>query len=102
MVQSCYTVAIGMPRSLSFFRDRKGFEVELIVDDPSAALAIEVKSGQTVAADFFAALDAVPDSLRGFAAGRELRKVMVFGGDQPAHRRGVRVLPWHQVGEILS
>ena len=95
-------VHAGLPRSLFFFRDRKGFEVDLIVDDPVSPLAIEVKSGQTVASDFFAALDAVPERLRSLATGRKLRKVLVFGGDEPHQRRGVRVLPWHQIDTILS
>ncbi len=92
----------GLPRSLYFFRDRKGFEIDLIIDDPATALAIEVKSGQTVAADFFAALDSAPDRLGTLASDRKLRKVLLYGGDEPHQHRGVRVLPWSSISTLFS
>jgi hypothetical protein len=92
----------GRPRGLSFYRDRKGFEIDLLVDDATAPLAVEVKSGQTVATDFFAALDAAPERLRGVSARTGVRSVLVYGGDEEHRRHGVRVLPWHRLDTILS
>jgi len=48
----------GLQLSLSFYRDRKGAEVDLAVELGRSVLAVETKSGQTVAADYFTGLKA--------------------------------------------
>jgi len=87
---------------LSFLRDRKGFEVDLMVERGGSLLALEVKSGQTVAADFFTSLDRVAGRLPARRGDAPLEKVLVYGGEEPHERQGVRVIPWHAVGELLG
>ncbi len=48
----------GLQPSLSFYRDRKGSEVDLVVERRRSVLAVETRFGQTVAADFFTGLKA--------------------------------------------
>lgn len=42
---------------LFFWRDSRGLEVDLIIDLGTHRIPIEIKAGETVAADFFKALD---------------------------------------------
>ena len=83
----------GLSPSLSFFRDRKGKEVDVIVELGRELLAVETKSGHTVADDFFEAprlgavvAAAVPRSrTHGF---------VVYGGSEAQDRTAGAVIPW--------
>ena len=47
----------GERARLHFYRDRKGFEIDFLLQLGAKTVVIETKSGATVAKDFFAALD---------------------------------------------
>jgi len=90
----------GLPGGLSFFRDRKGLEVDLIADTGRELVAIEAKSGRTVAADYFSALErfaARPEIVEG---GRSARRAVVYGGDEPQRRREATVVPWSDLDSL--
>ena len=54
----------GQPPAMSFFRDRRGREVDLVIDEGDAFLAVEAKSGATIAADTFDGLQAFDEIAR--------------------------------------
>jgi predicted AAA+ superfamily ATPase len=89
----------GLSPSLSFYRDRKGLEVDAILERGTELLAVETKSGQTVAEDFFAAL-------RSFAAVLPPRRrtrvsaMVVYGGAQSQRRAEATVVPWTRLDSI--
>ena len=85
------------PPSLSLYRDRKGAEVDAVLDRGDALVAVETKSGQTVAADFMSALARFQVSIGHALRPKDVESVLVYGGDRPEHRRAVRVVPWNQV-----
>jgi hypothetical protein len=62
----------------------------LLIDRGSKQLPVEIKSGQTVASDFFGGLD----HWRGLAGTPAGAAALVYGGDQSYKRRGVSVLSW--------
>jgi len=84
-----------------FFRDAKGFEVDLLFRTASGWTAVEVKSGTTVADDWFSPLlrfeRTVVPMLPG---GGATRKVIVYGGEDEYTRRGCRVTPWHRIASL--
>jgi hypothetical protein len=84
----------GLPATLSFFRDRKGLEVDLLVERALDLLAVEIKSGQTIAGDFTAALAAFGRRLAGARPRRRVRPVVVYGGRDRQQRDATTVLPW--------
>jgi hypothetical protein len=86
--------AIG---GLAFFRDRKGREVDLLVENGGALTAVKVKSGQTVADDLFAGLSAFADLVGSGRRALSLRRVLVYGGAARQQRSSGTVLPWSQV-----
>lgn len=84
----------GLPPALSYFRDRKGAEVDLVLEPDGRVVAVEAKSARTVAPDFFTAFDTLSALLDRERRGRSLRRVVVYGGDDRQQRTGVTVLPW--------
>lgn len=80
----------GGEPDIYFWRDSAGHEVDLLIDQGAKQLPVEVKSGQTIASDFFAGLDHWRQ-LAGSAAGPA---TLVYGGADSYERRGVSVLSW--------
>ena len=81
-----------------FYRDRKGLEVDLVARDGRGWLAVEIKSGETIGRDFFRGLDGL-DAVPGFP---ELRRALVFGGDQRQERSRTLVVPWRETAMLLD
>ena len=75
---------------LYFWRDATGHEVDVLIDTGGRVVPVEVKSGQTVAADALAGLlwwTSIPGNPnRG--------GILVHGGTDTFDFKGVRVLPW--------
>jgi len=84
----------GLSGGVFFYRDRKGLEVDLIAETGEAIVAIEAKSGRTVATDFFDALERFAARHGTVEGGRAVRRVVVYGGDEPQRRREATVVPW--------
>jgi predicted AAA+ superfamily ATPase len=87
----------GLPPGLTYFRDRKGMEVDLILEPDGDCVAVETKSGQTVAGDFFGSLEAFSRLHGTGRAGRPIRQVVVYGGNEKQQRSSALVLPWSMV-----
>lgn len=88
----------GKAAPLFYFRDRAGLEVDLIVDLGDQLLAVECKSGQTVADDFFRELDAFARAAE--RKGRKTRSIVVYGGPEAQRRTRGEVVPWSGVGSF--
>jgi hypothetical protein len=79
--------------NLFFWRDSAGGEIDLVIeDDGGNPIPVEIKMGQTLAGDWFASLQKF-QRLTGAAGG-----AIVYGGNQPSLRSGVRVVPWRRLG----
>ena len=79
----------GEPPDLYHWRDQRGNEIDLIVDTPNGPQAVEIKSGETVAGDFFKGLT----RWRGLA-GPSTPATLVYGGSESYVRNGVDVRAW--------
>lgn len=84
----------GLQPSLSFFRDRKGAEVDLILELGRKLLVVETKSGQTVAADFFTGMESFAAAAGADPFGREVHGFVVYGGSERQSRATAQVVPW--------
>lgn len=85
------------PRAF-FFRDRKGTEVDVVVERGAEILAIETKSGATFHPEHAASLHAYERLTARSASRKPVRKIVVYGGSEAFVDRGVEVLPWDRVG----
>ncbi len=93
-----YHVHRGQMPHLFFYRDRKGAEVDLIVDRGSDVLAVEIKSSRTAASEYFSDLTRVTGGMaspRGRS--RRFRHVVVYGGDASQTRTAGDLVSWSDV-----
>ena len=90
----------GLPSRMYFLRDRKGFEVDVLLDLGDRLIAIEAKSGQTVAGDFFTSLERLRNGLPEITAAREITTRVVYGGQAPQRRHQTEVVPWDRMRSL--
>jgi predicted AAA+ superfamily ATPase len=91
----------GLAPGLSFLRDRKGLEVDLLIDTARGPVAVEIKSGQTVAEDFFTGLRQAASQL-GREHGPQARSFLVYAGNAEQRRSSCTVVPWSGIETIPS
>lgn len=86
----------GLPSNLYFWRDSAGDEIDVIVEEGGMLHPVEIKSGQTVAKDYF-------DSLikwRKITGTTGRREVVVYGGKSNQRRADVEVISWRNLPEL--
>ena len=84
------------PSNLSFWRDRTGREVDVLIDTGQSLMPVEIKSSQTVAADFFEGIE----RWQRVAGGARGQGWLVYGGDRRESRSGAEVIPWRRVDDL--
>lgn len=85
----------GIKPRLHFLRDKEGHESDAFVETaPKCFHAVEIKSGETVATDFFKGLD----YWRGALKDEAITPWVVYGGSTQQDRERGRVLPWADLG----
>lgn len=89
----------GRAPALSHYREVRGAEVDVIVEEASTLFLVEAKSGATVADDYFTGLRALEATLARARERRQRERIVVFGGDAAQHRSDVTVLPWSRIQE---
>jgi uncharacterized protein len=90
-------VHAGIAPDMTYFRDRYGLEVDAIVQAGALAIAVEAKSGATVAGDAFAGLDAVAPMLERGKVPLKVEKIVVHGGLERWQRKDALALPWGEI-----
>ena len=93
-----YRLNQALPSNLYFWRDSAGHEVDVLVDQGQTLMPIEIKSGQTVATDFF-------DGLRTYLAlaGKKSKSsALVYGGTRAQTRDKVTVYPWANIHDLST
>ena len=81
---------LGKQAKLFFWQDKSGHEVDLLIEQGTELLAVEIKKGQTISSGWVEGLNkwcrwskVAPDQCR-----------VVYGGDQPQQTHGISVIPW--------
>jgi hypothetical protein len=87
----------GQVPDITFFRDRHGLEADAFVRAGPRAILIEIKSGETVAQDAFAGLDAVGGALEGGETAVAMEKLIVHGGQDRWKQHETTALPWGEI-----
>ena len=80
----------GKESDLYFWRDSGGHEVDVLIDSGKELLPIEIKSGETIASDFFGGLH----YWLGLTGEEKAPAALIYGGDSSMRRSGVAVYPW--------
>jgi predicted AAA+ superfamily ATPase len=87
----------GLVPALSHYRETRGAEIDVLVDAGRTVIAVEAKSGATIASDFFHGLDALRAIVARLEPGRLVEQVLVYGGDQSGRTGETRIVPWRDV-----
>ena len=88
---------LGERSNLSFFRDRRGLECDLLYGTDERMLAIEAKAGATISSDYFTAINRVADLLPNVAA-----RALVYGGSERQKRTAAEVVPLADLDSLLT
>lgn len=88
----------GEVPSVYFWRDKEGHEVDAVIESGPAWHAIEIKSGRTVAGDFFDGLD----FWRKQSPDADIRPWLVYGGETAQARERGKVVPWREIEGLLK
>lgn len=87
----------GRSANLSFFRDSRGLECDLLVEAGVGIGAIEIKSGATIASDYFDSLDAVAKLIPDVST-----RAVVYGGPVRQSRSAGEVVPFDELYDVLE
>ena len=86
----------GETRGLSYYRERGGGELDLVVDDPSGMTLIEAKSAKTPSSSLFDSARRIRQHLG--EVGTRAEVVVVYGGDESRRNSDrSRLVPWRQI-----
>lgn len=80
-----------------FFRDSRGLECDLLFETGNGLGAIEIKSGATIASDYFDSLNRIAELIP-----RVLTKAVVYGGTDRQSRRAGEVVPFADLHGALE
>lgn len=87
----------GQQADLHFWRDSKGLEVDLLLDDGNSLKPVEIKSSQTLAADSFTSLKKWCE-----LSGDTSRSAwLVYGGSTVLVNGNVSIIPWNNLPKEL-
>ena len=87
----------GLQPNLSFFRDSRGLECDLLYETGGGVSAIEIKSGATVASDYSTSINRVAELLPSVSG-----KTVVYGGTESQFRSDCEVVPLSGLAGVLE
>ena len=88
----------GKKSNLNFYRDSTGNEVDVLYNVAQRAVAIEIKSAESINSDFFKGLRAFESAVPEMVLG----KALVYGGDRVETRSGVQISDIFGIREFLD
>ena len=88
----------GRSGGLSFYRDRNGAELDLVIEEPDALALVEAKSSATPSSNLLAGARRVSPHLAGLRPRCEV--AVVYGGEEVQPRTEGRLVPWRLVRSI--
>lgn len=92
-----YRAAHHLPmRSVFHLRQTRGLEVDILIEEANTIMAVEVKSGQTIAKVFFNNLSKLEQQVTENNSSIILKNQrIVYAGETSQVRHGVQVIPWN-------
>lgn len=86
----------GLSPNLYFWRDKAGLEVDCLVDQGTLLTPIEIKSGATIASDFFTGLT----KWNQLAENDPSNSYVIYGGKEKQNRSQGVILGWTQLKHL--
>ena len=86
------------PKNCYFWRDNKGNEIDFIIEHGQKLIPVEIKSGLTIAADFFKNIF-YWSKLAGNLSGKGY---LIYGGEIDQSRTDINVLGWKSIEKMMK
>ncbi|MBI5204631.1 MAG: ATP-binding protein [Nitrospirae bacterium] len=86
----------GERPNLYFWRDSNGNEVDVVIEHGQKLMPVEIKSGRTVASDFFSGLGKWVAMAGDLSSGPTL----IYGGTDTYRHKGISVAGWRDVKKL--
>jgi predicted AAA+ superfamily ATPase len=83
----------GEQPAFYFWRDSNGVEVDILIDKGGRIVPVEIKSGKTVARDFFTGLE----KWMALAGDMAIEPTLVYSGEENYRHKGIRIMGWQHV-----
>jgi len=80
----------GEKPAFFFWRDSNGNEIDLIIEQGTNLMPIEIKSGRTITNEAFAGLE----KWRAQAGKKAVSPTLIYGGDESYTQKGIKVIGW--------
>jgi len=89
----------GRVPALFFYRDQRGTELDLVIEQAERWIAVEIKSAATPASHFYDALDTFQALARdgGLAPHPRIEPLVVYGGAETQQRSKGTLLSWSEI-----
>ncbi len=88
----------GEQADIYFWRDSKGLEVDLLLDDGSSLKPVEIKSGQTIVPDFMTSIKKWCE-----LSGLPNRPAwLVYGGTKGHTNGNISIVPWSELATLAT
>jgi uncharacterized protein len=87
----------GRRPRFSFYRDRRGLEIDLVLERGADLLLVEIKAAQTPPAQALAAFARFDEALAGKAAPTIAGRLVVYAGDETQPRSQGTILSWRDL-----
>lgn len=81
----------GKPNNLYYWRDKTGHEIDIIIDEVTQLIPVEIKSGMTIHPDYFKHLNYWLK-----LSGEKKGYVLYQGNDIQKRTNGITVMPWRE------
>lgn len=88
----------GLAPSLSYWRDQSGHEIDVILESPRSAKAIEIKSSATIGSDFFRGLY----YWQRVSRSDPQNSFLIYAGTTAQKREKASVIPWNATSDIFE
>lgn len=88
----------GLAPNAFYWRDKTGHEVDLLLENGGKIIPVEIKSGQTIADDFF-------DGLKYYnklAGSSPENSFVIYAGQQVQKRSSGNITPWSNLSKIIN
>jgi predicted AAA+ superfamily ATPase len=86
----------GKQPDLYFWRDSKGLEVDLLLEDGLELTPVEIKSGQTMVPDYLTGLKKWCD----LSGAPDRPAMLVYGGATESSAKNISIVPWRRLPAV--
>lgn len=83
--------------NIYFFRDHVGNEVDVILDYGNTLLSVEIKSAETIHADFFKGLY----FYQNLAGNKNTKRFLIYAGKESYEMHGIKIYSYHDLDQFF-